>query len=45
LCAMPWASVSAKRTRIGTENVKPSIFAQYLRAEPGAARQPSSAET
>src|ERR1700750_2031141 len=27
---MPWASVSAKRTRIGTENVKPSMAVQYL---------------
>src|SRR5215471_7822007 len=30
LCATPCASVSAKRTRTGTENVKPSICVQYL---------------
>ena len=30
MCATPWASVSAKRTRIGIENVKPSIDGQYL---------------
>src|SRR5207244_13110096 len=30
LCATRGASVPAKRTRIGTENVKPSIGVQYL---------------